>query len=67
MHLLKNHDLSRKLIFKSFTGQQAEDVDAYIDKFFAEVIDPTVKDDVLNIVYEHQKNGVEPVVLSATF
>ena len=62
-----NEKTARQLIFKAFENKNAEEVDAYIDQFYKENIDDTVRQPLINIANNLKVGGVELVVLSGAF
>lgn len=66
-HLPHRQNLPRELIFKAFAGKKVDKVDKYIDKFFNEYLDKTVRKDLIKIAEDKAKEGCELVVVSAAF
>lgn len=66
-HLPYKEHTARELIFKAFQNENASEVDKYIDKFYAENLEETVRTPLLEIADELRKDGVELVILSGAF
>lgn len=67
LHIVKNQDLSRKLVFKSFSGKKIEEVDEYLKKFFYETLAKQTRDDIIACIEKQKKYDIEPVIVSASF
>lgn len=67
LRLPHRQNLPRELIFKAFTGRKVDEVDKYIDKFFREYLDQTVRKALVQRAKDLAKQGDELIVLSAAF
>lgn len=67
MHLPYKEKTARQLIFKAFENKNAEEVDAYIDQFYKDNLDDTVRQPLINIANNLKVGGVELVILSGAF
>lgn len=66
-HLPYKEKTARELIFKAFENVNAEDVDMYIDKFYEENLEETVRKPLLEIAEELRQDGMELLILSGAF
>lgn len=58
---------ARELIFRAFENENAEEVDKFIDKFYEENLECTVREPLLDIAENLRQDGVELVILSGAF
>lgn len=66
-HLPYKERVPRELIFRPFAGKNSEEVNQYIDDFYAEHLDKTVRGRLIEIADELKQDGYEPIILSAAF
>lgn len=58
---------ARELIFRAFENENAEEVDKFIDDFYENNLEETVREPVLKIAEELRQDGMELVILSGAF
>lgn len=66
-HLPYKERVPRELIFRPFAGKNVDEVNEYIDEFYEEHLDKTVRGRLIEIADELKQDGYEPVILSAAF
>ena len=66
-HLPYKEKTARELIFKAFENENAKEVDEFIDRFYEQNLEETVRLPLLKIADELRQDGMELVILSGAF
>lgn len=66
-HLPYKEKTARELIFRAFENENVQEVDEYIDKFYEDNLEETVRKPLLELAEELRQDGMELIILSGAF